>query len=157
MFLRLTLDLPEDILSRALLQDINVVKDDIDDIESIVGELCSNVIRHAHSIKARFSVVIEYAERRAIILVEDEGTGFVAKDVAAPGSERSGSDGRTRVGGYGLALVAGMADKLTFSVTYPHGTTVRVEKQLHYGGVPLKNEPAMREAKMAVMVTAVID
>jgi anti-sigma regulatory factor (Ser/Thr protein kinase) len=110
MFLRLTLDLPEDILyvrttrllSRALLQDINVVKDDIDDIESIVGELCSNVIRHAHSIKARFSVVIEYAERRAIILVEDEGTGFVTW--LRQGRNAQGATGEHELGDMALLL-----------------------------------------------------
>ena len=57
MILRLSLDLPEDatyirttrLLSRCLLVDMKVNQTIIDDVETIVAELCSNVVRHAQS------------------------------------------------------------------------------------------------------------
>jgi len=55
MMLRLMLELLEDlayvritrVLGRALLEHLQAEKHDIDDVETLVGELCSNVLRHA--------------------------------------------------------------------------------------------------------------
>jgi anti-sigma regulatory factor (Ser/Thr protein kinase) len=141
MILKLSLDLPEDheyirttrLLSRTLLEDLHVVPDDIDDIETIVAELCANVVRHAHSRSARFHVVIEYHREKAVITVEDTGVGFRAEDAAAPGTERSDDlTGGARVGGFGVPLVQALSDRLQFKPTTPQGTTARAEKNLRY-------------------------
>lgn len=66
MILRLSLDLPEDttyirttrLLSRCLLEDIKVSRETIADVETIVTELCSNVIRHAKSKETHFLVTV---------------------------------------------------------------------------------------------------
>ena len=140
MILRLSLDLPEDeryigtarLLSRALLKDIKVIAPIINDVENIVGELCSNVIRHAESKTTHFLVAIEYYEPKVVITVKDTGKGFVAEDVLPVGASRPDGSGGERVGGFGMSLLEGLADKLDFTDTDPQGTTVRVEKNLHY-------------------------
>ncbi len=48
------------------------------------------------------------------------------------GTWRSDGAGGKRLGGYGLALLEGLSDKMDFTATEPHGTTVRVEKKLDY-------------------------
>jgi anti-sigma regulatory factor (Ser/Thr protein kinase) len=140
MILRLALKLPDDevyvrtarLLSRCLLEDIRVDEVTIGDVESIVSELCSNAVRHAKSKATRFEVTLEYYKPKVVITVTDEGEGFVRADVPPAGSSRPDGKGGERLGGWGLELLEGMADKLTFSTTDPHGTTVRVEKNLRY-------------------------
>lgn len=140
MILMLSLNLPDDqahirttrLLSRTLMEDIQVIQTDIDDVETIVGELCSNVVRHAHSKSGKYKVVLEYYKPRVVITVTDEGPGFVVGNVAAIGSARPDLGGGERLGGYGLVLLDGLSDKIDFTETDPHGTTVRVEKSLHY-------------------------
>src|ERR1019366_9661770 len=115
--LKLTLELPDDVtyirttrlLSRCLLEDIKVVKSTIEDVEEIVGELCSNVIRHAHSSATRFLVTLEYYKPKVVITVTDTGEGFVMTDVLPVGTSRSDGKGGQRVGGFGLCLLEGLS------------------------------------------------
>lgn len=140
MILRLSLDLPEDIsyvhttriLSRALLDDVHVVSNDIDAVETIVGELASNVIRHAHSQKSHYNVVLEYYQLCVVITVVDSGPGFRIDDIPAEGSVRSDFSKGDRVGGFGMSLLRGLSDQLNFTASCPHGTTVKVVKNLRY-------------------------
>lgn len=140
MILKLSLDLPEDaayirmtrLLSRCVLEEIKVTHAIVHDVENIVGEMCSNVIRHAESKEMRFLVTLEFYEPKVVITVKDMGKGFVSADVAPVGTSRSDGNGGKRVGGFGLSILKGLSDKLDFTETDPHGTTVRVEKHLHY-------------------------
>lgn len=140
MILRLSLDLPEDttyirttrLLSRCLLEDIKVNREIIDDVELIVNELCSNVIRHAQSKESHFLVTLEYYKPQVVITVSDAGQGFSPDDVLPVGTMRSDGQGGERLGGLGLFLLEGMSDRVDFTETHPHGTTVRVEKRLQY-------------------------
>jgi anti-sigma regulatory factor (Ser/Thr protein kinase) len=141
MILRLSINLPEDTdsvrtarrLSRCLLEDIRVELPVIDEVETIVAELCSNVIRHARSEAAHYLVTLEYKESQAVITVTDEGRGFAREDVPPMGAPRpDGDGGEPRYGGFGLFLLEGLSDKVDFTATVPHGTTVRVEKALRY-------------------------
>ncbi len=153
MILRLSVNLPEDkayirttrLLSRCLLEDISVVKADIDDVEIILSELCSNVIRHAHSQATHYQVTLEYYEPRVVITVIDQGQGFAPKDIAPPGTMRPELGGGERLGGFGLLLLEGLSDKLDFTETDPHGTTVRAEKSLHYATRADSDEAAKRD------------
>ena len=104
----------------------------IDDVETIVAELCANVILHARSKATHFLVTLEYYKPQIIITVADEGDGFAQADVLPAGTSRPGGTGGERYGGYGLSLIEGLSDKLDFAETDPHGTTVRVEKSLRY-------------------------
>lgn len=140
MILRLALDLPEDKayirttrrLSRVLLEDLKTVHMDIDDVETIVDELCGNVIRHAHSLSRRFQLILEYYTNRISINVIDQGGGFVEEDIPPIGAERADMDGGLRLGGFGVPLVKSLSDKLEFTVTDPQGTTAHAEKRIHY-------------------------
>lgn len=143
MILKLNLDLPEDsmyislarIIGRDILQELHVVAEDIGDVETLVTELASNVVRHAHSVKGRFQVVLEYYADRIDITVIDTGGGFSFCDIPDIGTVRPDEEGHgevERIGGFGMLLLEGMSDKLTFRRTDPNGTTVCAEKRLRY-------------------------
>jgi serine/threonine-protein kinase RsbW len=141
MILKLSLDLPEDheyvrttrLLSRTLLDDLRVVSEDKDDIEIIVSELCTNVVRHAHSSEGRYQLVIEYHRDKVVITVEDQGSGFVPGSSAPPGTQRPDDlTGGNRIGGFGVPLVNALSDRIKFEPTEPQGTRVQAVKALHY-------------------------
>lgn len=140
MILNVILDLPDDgtflrvarRIGRTLLEDLGVIEPDIADIEFVVGELSSNVIRHAQSSSGRFTVDMKYHADKVVITVKDTGTGFCFKDVPPAGSERPDIDGGMRLGGFGLGLVRQLADHLAFTRAGNDGTTVQAEKLLHY-------------------------
>ena len=105
MILRLSLELPEEhkfvSLTRRLgtttLEYLNVAKQDIDDIEIVLGELTSNVIWHAQSVEGCFELVLEYHATRIVVIVRDKGTGFSRDKIADAGTERADFDGNTRL------------------------------------------------------------
>jgi anti-sigma regulatory factor (Ser/Thr protein kinase) len=138
LILRLSLDLPEDksfirtsrLLSRCLLEDIGVKRVIIEDVEEIVSELCSNVIRHSHG--GKYLITLEYYQPKIVITVTDQGTGFNKAETPLPGTDRPDGSGGHRIGGFGIVLLEGLSDKIDFSETDPHGSTVRVEKNLLY-------------------------
>ena len=145
MILKLSLDLPEDkayvrttrLLSRTLLEDLGARPGDVDDIEVIVSELCTNVVRHAHSDAGRYHVTLEYYHGKVVITVEDTGGGFSPAVVPAPGTRRVDPEahGGERIGGFGLPLIEAISDRLEFRATQatePHGLTARAEKAFGY-------------------------
>jgi anti-sigma regulatory factor (Ser/Thr protein kinase) len=162
MILRLSLDLPEDatyirttrLLSRCLLEDIKVNRATIDDVETIVGELCANVVRHAKSKETHFLVTLEYFKPQVVITVTDAGQGFEQKDVQPVGTTRPDFDGGERLGGWGLRLLEGLSDKIDYTATEPHGATVRVEKALHYDTQGAADEASERDDQGGGVVTA---
>jgi anti-sigma regulatory factor (Ser/Thr protein kinase) len=162
MILRLSLDLPEDatyvrttrLLSRCLLDDLKVSRTTTDDVETIVAELCANVVRHARSKETHFLVTLEYFKPQVVITVTDAGEGFGQEDVLPVGMTRPDFDGGERLGGWGLTLLEGLSDKINYTVTEPHGTTVRVEKNLHYETAGAADEAAERDTDSGGVVTA---
>ena len=141
MILKVSLELPGDgtylriarRIGHTLLEDLGVADQDIADIEFIVGELCTNVVRHAQATgDSRFLLVLEYHANRVAIIVEDQGVGFSPEDIQDVGTARPDRDGTERIGGFGLQLVRQMADHITFESSDSHGTTVFAEKALHY-------------------------
>ena len=141
MILKISLDLPGDgtylriarRVGHTLLEDMGVVEADLADIEFIVGELCTNVVRHAQALgSGRFLVMLEYHADKVVVVVEDKGVGFSFKDVGEVGSARRDRDGSERLGGFGLELVRKLADHIEFRRSDPHGTTVSAEIALHY-------------------------
>lgn len=141
MILKLTMDLPEDrdylrltrLLGRTLLEYLQADSRDMIDIELLLGELSSNVIRHASTCEGRFRVDLEYYADRVVVTVQDKGPGFSFKSVPTVGSVRPDKQaGGERIGGFGLQLVEALADRVEFHRTDPQGTTVRAEKHLHY-------------------------
>ena len=142
MILKLSLDLPEDAgfltatrqIARILLRAMAVVETDVEDLELIIGELSTNVVRHAHSRQNRYCLKMEFYAEEAVLIIEDKGSGFAPGDVPEPGErpDTLTGGGGERIGGYGMRLVEALADKLEWKPTNPHGTTVRAVVDLHY-------------------------
>ena len=162
MILRLSLDLPEDaayvrttrLLSRCLLDDLKVDRTTTDDVETIVAELCANVVRHARSKETHFLVTLEYFKPQVVITVTDAGEGFVPTDVLPVGTTRPDFGGGERLGGWGLTLLEGLSDKIDYTANVPHGTTVRVEKTLYYETEGAADEAAERDTDSGGVVEA---
>jgi anti-sigma regulatory factor (Ser/Thr protein kinase) len=165
IILRLSLDLPEDasyirttrLISRCLLEDIRVDRVVIGDVETIVAELCANVVRHAHSEARHFQVTLEYYKAQVVVTVTDQGRGFAQRDVLPVGTSRPddlNGTGGERVGGYGLSLLEGLSDKIDYTETDPHGTTVRVVKNLGYDTQRDADEAAARDTDSGIVVVA---
>jgi serine/threonine-protein kinase RsbW len=140
MILKLTLDLPGDYpylrlarrICRTVMEDFGVVVKDVDDTEFVLGELCTNVLRHARTSDGRFRVELEYYADRMAVNVIDTGIGFSFKEVQPIGATRPDFDGSLRVGGFGLDLCRKLSDHLEFHRSDHDGTSVRAVKDLHY-------------------------
>lgn len=135
----LSLSLPEDLshvalirrLSRDVLCAFKVFPQDVDDIETLVGELATNAVCHAHG--AVFVVEITLSDHLATVKVTDFGTGFVRDAVLPPGTARVNEGNGDRIGGWGIPMVEMLADRVEYHPNHPQGTIVRVEKQLQHG------------------------
>lgn len=155
MILKITLDLPEDDaylrmtreLGRSILTSLQAVSEDIDDIDTVISELYSNVLRHGHSEAGHFQVVLEYRADRMVVKVVDRGKGFSMKNVAPPGTMREDFDGAPRIGGFGLELVRALSTRLEFQPSGGDGTTVRAEKMLRYQTVDAADEAKRLDMK----------
>ena len=140
MILRLALDLPEDGLylhltravGRAVLTSLETEEAVIDDVETVLTELYTNVLRHAQSQEGRFHISLEFHAKKVLVTVEDKGRGFSFKNVPLPGTVRADLDGGERIGGFGLELVAALSDRLEFQRADRHGMKIRAEKHLVY-------------------------
>jgi anti-sigma regulatory factor (Ser/Thr protein kinase) len=136
MDIRLSLELPEDVahvsmvrrISREVLRSYNASVQDIDDIETLVGELVTNAVRHAHA--SRYRILLDLSGDRVVVSVVDDGVGFTREQVPPPGTSRLDAEGGERIGGWGLPLIEMLADSVQFFPNDPHGTTVRAEKRL---------------------------
>jgi anti-sigma regulatory factor (Ser/Thr protein kinase) len=134
------MDIPEDVpyvaltraLGRTTLQHMQVAPVDVVDLETILDELCSNVVRHAQSKQGRFQLKLEYYADRVVVTVKDKGNGFLFADIPPPGTVRADLDGEDRVGGFGLIIVGAVGDRLQFHRSDGQGTTVIAEKRLTY-------------------------
>jgi serine/threonine-protein kinase RsbW len=141
MILKLALDMPEDVgmvqvarlIARTLLTNMNVDEGDVGDLELLVGELCTNVVRHADSDEQRYRVALEFFANHVELTVEDRGKGFSFKDVPEAGTPRPDTlTGGERIGGFGMRLVEALADRLEFRRSDSQGTTVCASVDLHY-------------------------
>lgn len=141
MILKLALDLPDDEkhvpvvrrLARALLRDLNVESEDVDNVELIIGELCGNVARHARSDAGLYRLGAVFYHDRVVLSVRDRGPGFSFADVPRAGTPRPDTlAGGTRIGGYGLLLVKQLSDHVELERTDSKGTTVRAQVRLRY-------------------------
>ncbi|MEV1174449.1 ATP-binding protein [Nonomuraea sp. NPDC049784] len=98
-----------------------------DDIELMLTEACSNVIRHAEP-SDDYTVSATVHDHLCVIKVIDAGNGFAAdKDpnkIVAP--EPSAEHGR------GLQIMRALADDIRFVNRHENGAVVCLEKRLRY-------------------------
>ncbi|MFI7127087.1 ATP-binding protein [Nonomuraea sp. NPDC050153] len=94
-----------------------------DDIELMLTEACSNVIRHADP-SDDYTVSASVLDDRCIIKVIDNGGGFDPSTIIdpAPGAEH----------GRGLLIMRALADDIRFVNRQEHGAVVCLEKRLRY-------------------------
>ncbi|MEV5503240.1 ATP-binding protein [Nonomuraea fuscirosea] len=94
-----------------------------DDIELMLTEACSNVIKHAAP-SDDYTVSASVHDHLCVIRVVDTGDGFDAEKVSAPepGSEH----------GRGLQIMRALADDIRFTNRREHGAVVCLEKRLRY-------------------------
>lgn len=125
MLVRLTWDLPAEathvVLSRRtarmLLEHHGVLDDDIDAVELILGEMCTNVVRHAYDNHAgRYSVELSLDDNRLKIRVTDQGRGFDGNGRRVPEF--------TEAGGMGLFLMSQFADRVDIQPSESGGSSV---------------------------------
>lgn len=95
-----------------------------DDIEMMLTEACTNVIKHAEH-GAHYTVRATIQDRRCVIKVIDSGTGFDAARVPRP--EPAAEHGR------GLLIMRTLADDVRFTSFAEDGALVALEKHLTYG------------------------
>ncbi|MFG1946923.1 ATP-binding protein [Nonomuraea sp. NPDC048826] len=94
-----------------------------DDIELMLSEACSNVIRHAAP-SDDYTVSAMVYDDLCVIRVTDNGNGFdpAAVREATPGSEH----------GRGLQIMRALADDIRFTNRRENGAVVCLEKRLRY-------------------------
>jgi anti-sigma regulatory factor (Ser/Thr protein kinase) len=134
----LSLSLPEDLshvalvrhISRDVLGAFKVFPQDVDDIETLVGELATNAVCHARG--SVFDVEITLSDHLATVKVTDSGVGFARDHVLPPGTARTNEGNGDRIGGWGIPMVEMLADRVDYQPNHPHGTIVRVEKHLQH-------------------------
>jgi anti-sigma regulatory factor (Ser/Thr protein kinase) len=117
--------------ARCLLESLGLSRENTDDVETLIGELCTNVVRHAQTVNSNYKVSLEFYDECVIVTVIDHGVGFVEDAILPPGSLRPDTfvDGvEERIGGLGLPLIHAIADHVEIRPTTPHGTTIRAEK-----------------------------
>ncbi|WP_113703125.1 ATP-binding protein [Nonomuraea lactucae] len=127
----IALRLPRDAASVPLIRQILVatlntlgVEQQIrDDIELMLSEACSNVIRHAAS-SDEYTVSAGVVDDLCVIKVVDTGNGFDADLVreAPPGAEH----------GRGIQIMKALADDIRFTNRREHGAVVSLEKRLRF-------------------------
>ncbi|MEU7001859.1 ATP-binding protein [Nonomuraea sp. NPDC046570] len=110
------------------LRSLGVVAPIRDDIELMLSEACSNVIRHAGR-SEEYTVTAGVYDDRCVIKVVDTGAGFDPQAVGEPGP--------TAEGGRGLQIMRALADDVHFTNRREHGVVVCLEKKLRFvAGAP---------------------
>lgn len=128
---------------REMLITERVQAQDVADVETILGELCTNVERHGRSTGGKYLLELEIYTDKIIIKVEDQGKGFDFSSLPDPnfdpldnmalaGTERDDCFGDVRLGGWGIPTIQSLANHVTYAKTLPTGTTVYVEKYITY-------------------------
>ncbi|MFG2001042.1 ATP-binding protein [Spirillospora sp. NPDC048911] len=98
------------------------------DIELMLTEACTNVIRHAEAGDA-YTVQTMITSTHCVIRVLDAGKGF---DAEGAERERATETGPAREHGRGLMIMKSLADDIRFRVLPREGALVSMEKELRF-------------------------
>jgi anti-sigma regulatory factor (Ser/Thr protein kinase) len=119
---------------RRFLEGGGVPQTAAEDIEFVVGELCSNAVRHAAGrAPARYVLAVDLYIDRVVVTVKDGGPGFSPDGLPAPGTARPDGAGGVRIGGLGIPMVARLTESLEFFPLSPSGTLARATCRLLSG------------------------
>lgn len=126
MLIRLTWDLPAEASHvglcrrtvRLLLEHGEILQDDVDDVELILGELCANVVRHAYDHRSgRYTVEAALDGLEFCVAVTDQGRGF--DSACLPDSPQF-----TEAGGMGFFLMSRFSDRIQFRAVEGGGSAI---------------------------------
>lgn len=128
MAIRVQLDLPRDAryvhlmrnVARCLLGDLEVPEEAVCDVQVVLSEACSNVVRHAEGTTA-YAVAMTVGADGCAVEVVDLGPGFEVSKVMDPELSQAES-------GRGLMLMRALMDELQFD-RQEDGTKVRLIKR----------------------------
>ncbi|RYZ91476.1 MAG: ATP-binding protein [Proteobacteria bacterium] len=112
-----------------LLKAACVSQQEVDDLETVIGELATNAARHAQG--GNYHVLFELHGNQVTITVTDNGKGFDPSTLLEAGTLRDDNfsvDEAPRVGGFGLPLVQFLTDHLSIERNEPTGMIVRARK-----------------------------
>lgn len=105
---------------KCYLLEQGALRDDIDNLQVILGEACANVIRHAHiNPDANYEVRFEHYLNSVALDIVDEGMGF---DPDSP--LRCDTDEGC---GVGLILIRELSARTQIKSTIGHGASIHVE------------------------------
>jgi len=144
MIIRMLLDLPAEAahvslcrgLAQTLLTEMGVVREDVETVELIVGEICANAVKHAYAHPGeRYEVHLDFGKDQVVISVRDHGKGADPRLFYRDPLE-------FREGGRGILLVQALADRFDYMVE--DGTTINAAVKLHYASP----EMAARAARL---------
>lgn len=107
----------------AMLHNLGVTTDCIEDIRLALSEACTNVIEHAHATD-EYEVQLVVDDDRCAIEVTDAGHGFDPERVDGHMPPPRSPDGR------GLALMQALVDRVDFTSEPKAGTIVHLVKRL---------------------------
>ncbi|MEU8106649.1 ATP-binding protein [Nonomuraea muscovyensis] len=109
---------------QATLDTLGVEEQIRDDIELMLSEACSNVIRHAGP-SDEYTVSAGVHDDLCVIRVVDTGNGFdprLVSEAPPPGAEH----------GRGIQIMRALADDIRFTNRAEHGAVVCLEKRLRF-------------------------
>jgi anti-sigma regulatory factor (Ser/Thr protein kinase) len=108
-----------------LMLEHNLIEDsDIDDAELVLGELCSNVVRHAYGTQlGAISVRVELDDLEVLMSVKDTGMGFNI-------NSRSAAPVFSENGGIGIFLMERLTDHLRISAECFEGSEVTASRHI---------------------------
>jgi serine/threonine-protein kinase RsbW len=132
--LTLTMYLPRDELTvpvsrhvcRTALAELGASDDVLSDIEIVLTEACTNVLRHAGP-GDEYEVMVDITAEACVIRVVDSGRGF---DSAGSASQDPSDD--VPEGGRGIGLMTALVDRVQFASRDETGTVVYLEKKIQF-------------------------
>lgn len=123
------------------LEALGVTEPILIDVELMLTEACTNVIRHATASDA-YAVQLVITNDRCVIKVLDHGSGF---DAASRGNEPD----FVHEHGRGLMIMKSLSDDIRFQALRREGALVAMEKELEFRADALA--PMLAEAEAVVL------
>lgn len=120
----LSIPVARNILGATMLH-LGIAKPCVEDVEIVVTEACTNVLRHAESDSADYEVEVSLTNTRADIKIKDRGPGF---DQGSLNQARAMDP--TEEGGRGILLMRAFVDRIEFLNDPASGTIVHLTKNL---------------------------
>ena len=120
----LSIPVARNILGATML-DLGIAKHCVEDVEIVVTEACTNVLRHAEPDSADYEVEVSLTNARADIKIKDRGPGFDQTSL-----NQSRALDPTEEGGRGILLMRALVDRIEFRNDPASGTIVHLTKNL---------------------------